>query len=142
MNIDSDSTDLIFAEEALVWGDPNKIRLFQEKLLRQNLKRIAIQHPVYSKVIRENNVDISSISTFAELNRLFPITTKEGFLSSPLDYVLTPGRYVGLEEVEDDFDFVEKFTNLKQEFINQLEEEKLLNKRILENLAKINIDQS
>ncbi len=59
-----------------------------------------------------------------------------------LDYVLTPGRYVGLEEVEDDFDFVEKFTNLKQEFINQLEEEKILNKRILENLAKINIDQN
>ena len=90
MNIDSDSTDLIFAEEALVWGDPKNVRLFQENLLRQNLKRIAIQHPVYSKVIRENKVDISSISTFADLNRLFPITTKESFLSNPLDYVLTP----------------------------------------------------
>jgi phenylacetate-CoA ligase len=90
MNIDSDSTDLIFAEEALVWGDPKNVRLFQENLLRQNLKRVAIQHPVYSKLIRENKVDISSISTFADLNRLFPITTKESFLSNPLDYVLTP----------------------------------------------------
>ncbi|MDA9231012.1 type I restriction-modification system subunit M [Rickettsiales bacterium] len=59
-----------------------------------------------------------------------------------LDYVLTPGRYVGLEEIEDDFDFKEKFTSLKQEFSTQLEEEKILNGRILENLAKININQN
>mgnify|MGYP000005510521 CR=1 FL=1 len=87
MNIDSDSTDLIFAEEALVWGDPNKIRLFQEKLLRQNLKRITIQHPVYSKVIRENNVDISSIST--NLNFKPRVTIHEGvekFVKWYLDY--------------------------------------------------------
>jgi len=57
-----------------------------------------------------------------------------------LDYVLTPGRYVGLEEIEDDFDFKERFTSLKQEFSTQLEEEKILNGRILENLAKININ--
>ncbi len=59
-----------------------------------------------------------------------------------LDYVLTPGRYVGLEEIEDDFDFAEKFTSLKQEFSTQLEEEKILNDRILENLAKINFNQN
>lgn len=90
MNIDSGSTDLIFADEALIWADPKKVRLFQEKILRQNLSRVANQHLVYSKIIRENNIDISSIATFNDLNRIFPITTKESFLSNPTDFVLSP----------------------------------------------------
>ncbi|WP_036223697.1 type I restriction-modification system subunit M [Mesoaciditoga lauensis] len=58
-----------------------------------------------------------------------------------LDYVLTPGRYVGLLDEEDDFDFKERFTKLKAEFEKQLEEEAVLNKKILENLAKVVVDE-
>lgn len=54
-----------------------------------------------------------------------------------LDYVLTPGRYVGLADEDDDFDFKERFTSLKAEFAAQLEEEAHLNKAIIENLAKV-----
>nr|WP_305071872.1 class I SAM-dependent DNA methyltransferase [Providencia sp. M-8] len=54
-----------------------------------------------------------------------------------LDYVLTPGRYVGLADEEDDFDFKERFTALKAEFEAQLEEETKLNQAIAENLAKV-----
>ena len=57
-----------------------------------------------------------------------------------LDFVLTPGRYVGLEEEEDDFDFAERFSSLKEEFSSQLEEEAALNKRINANLSNIDVN--
>ena len=57
-----------------------------------------------------------------------------------LDYVLTPGRYVGLPDEEDDFDFKERFTKLKSEFEEQLKEEERLNALIAENLQKVRIE--
>jgi len=56
-------------------------------------------------------------------------------------FVLTPGRYVGLAEEEDDYDFKARFTTLKAEFEAQLEEETHLNKLIAENLGKVKINE-
>lgn len=58
-----------------------------------------------------------------------------------LDYVLTPGRFVGLPEEEDAFNFEERFIELKAEFEEQLIEEERLNKEIKKNLSKIEIPE-
>ena len=57
-----------------------------------------------------------------------------------LDCVLTPGRYVGLPDEEDDFDFKERFAQLKVEFEAQLKEETKLNALIVENLARVAVN--
>lgn len=53
-----------------------------------------------------------------------------------LDYVLTPRRYVGLPDEEDDFNFPERFAELKTEFEAQLLEEVKLNQAISDSLEK------
>jgi type I restriction enzyme M protein len=57
-----------------------------------------------------------------------------------LDYVLTPGRYVGLPEEEDDFDFEERVKKLTAELKEQMEESVRLDKQIKENLKKVGIE--
>jgi type I restriction enzyme M protein len=57
-----------------------------------------------------------------------------------LDYVLTPGRYVGLPDEEDNFDFKERFELLKEEFEFQIKMEETLNQNILTIFNQISHD--
>jgi len=53
------------------------------------------------------------------------------------NYVLTPGRYVGLLEEEDDFDFEDMISKLREEILYQIKEEEIINKIIIEKLKSI-----
>lgn len=59
-----------------------------------------------------------------------------------LGYVLTPGRFVGIADSEDDFDFKERFTELRAELQQQIAEEQKLNERIVQNLAKVRLEET
>jgi len=57
-----------------------------------------------------------------------------------LDYVLTPGRYIGLPDDEDDFDFEERVKTLTVELGAQMKEAVELDERIKANLSKIGVE--
>jgi type I restriction enzyme M protein len=57
-----------------------------------------------------------------------------------LNHVLTPGRYIGLPDDEDDFNFTERFNTLQNELIQQFAEEAELNRLIEQNLKKLIIE--
>ena len=100
----------------------------QRILTPEDIRKIA---DTYHKWQRENE-DYEDIKGFCK-----SVLIEE---MRELDYVLTPGRYVGLPEEEDDFNFEERFKKLKAEFLEQLKEEERLNRLILENLGKIEIN--
>lgn len=53
------------------------------------------------------------------------------------NYILTPGRYVGIEELEDDTEpFEEKMTRLSKKLKVMFEESEALKSEILQSLAK------
>jgi len=100
------------------------------RILRpEDIRKIADTYHEWQKGSDGNYQDVAGFCKSASLEEV-----------KNLDYVLTPGRYVGLPEEEDDFDFVERFNKLKAEFEEQLKEEEKLNKQILQNLGKIDMD--
>jgi type I restriction enzyme M protein len=59
-----------------------------------------------------------------------------------MNYVITPGRFIGLADEEDDFDFGERFTALKIELKKQIKEEAELNDSILKMINIINVEEN
>ncbi|MBR1786338.1 MAG: AMP-binding protein [Paludibacteraceae bacterium] len=66
-----------------------KQQLFQEQLLKQQLSYIAAHSPYYQRVFRSNNIDIASIKTIADLQKL-PFTEKLDLQLYNNDFVCVP----------------------------------------------------
>jgi type I restriction enzyme M protein len=98
-----------------------------KELRTEDIQKIAQSYLEWRKVDGKYE-DVKGFCSVASIERV-----KE------LDYVLTPGRYVGLPDDEADFDFNERFAELKLEFEHQIVEEYKLNEAILESLKKVTI---
>ncbi|HBA65311.1 MAG TPA: DNA methyltransferase [Methylococcaceae bacterium] len=114
------------------------------ELSHVDIQKIADTYYAWRTVGAEVHPRPDGVTTNGATTRDCPYEDIKGFCASTpiervkeLDYVLTPGRYVGLPDEADDFDFKERFTALKAEFEVQLLEEAALNQAIAENLAKI-----
>jgi type I restriction enzyme M protein len=57
-----------------------------------------------------------------------------------MDYVLTPGRYIGLADADDDFNYDERIKTLTTDLEMQMIKSKKLDQMIIENLKKIGIE--
>lgn len=98
------------------------------ELTEENIRKIADTYHNWKK----DNASYQDVPGFCKSASLDEVRE--------LDYVLTPGRYVGLPEEEDDFDFEERVKTLAAELKEQMEESAKLDERIKENLAKVGIE--
>ncbi len=89
---------------------------------------------------RNSNVTLSGVEGYNDIPGFCKSSTIDEVKA--MNYVLTPGRYIGLPDDEEDFNFVERFTSLKAELEKQMAEEEELNSKISQNLSKIVLSES
>lgn len=95
------------------------------ELSEDDIKKIADRYHSY-----QNDENYENVKGFC-----YSATTEE---IKSNDYVLTPGRYVGVEETEDDgIPFEEKMKNITSELSKQFEESHKLEEEIRKNLKAI-----
>ena len=95
------------------------------ELSEDDIKKVANTYHNY-----QNNENYENVKGFC-----YSATTEE---IKSNDYVLTPGRYVGVEEAEDDgIPFEEKMKNITSELSKQFEESHKLEEEIRKNLKAI-----
>ena len=96
-----DSASMINYEQDIEFASPAEQKAFQEDLLRQQIAYLQSHSPYYQRLFAQHQIDVSSIRTIEDLQRL-PFTEKkdlqlynDDFLCCPkeqlIDYVTTSG---------------------------------------------------
>lgn len=102
-----------------------------KELTREDIQKIS---QTYYNWKEANNKEYKDIAGFCKSAKLVDIEKN--------DFVLTPGRYVGVAKVEDDgIPFEHKMTKLSQTFFAQLKEGKKLDKAIVKNLKLLGYEE-
>ena len=101
------------------------------ELTPEDIKKISDTYHVWrGEIIDQQKREYLDVAGFCQAVKL-EVIRKQG-------YVLTPGRYVGTEEEEEDSEaFEEKMQRLTTELAEQMKEEDNLNKNLRDNLGKI-----
>lgn len=73
----------------MMWRNAADVRDIQSELLRATMSRVALQHPHYRKVFAEAEIDPTTITSLADLDRI-PLTTKADLVADPESFRLVP----------------------------------------------------
>lgn len=119
----------------------------KEKVLFIDARKIGYMETRKHRELKEEEIE-KIYSTYHNWKREEGYEDIDGFCKSSTieeikshDYILTPGRYVGIEEEEDDgIPFGEKMERLTSELSDYFEESKSLEEKIKENLRGIGYD--
>ena len=115
--------DVLTAAENIVLGLPGKARLNMKKI-KEDIQKLADTFESFQNGTLE---DVKGFCKVADLEEI-----------AKQDYILTPGRYVGIEEQEDDGEpFEEKMTRLTSELSDLFAKSHELEKEIRKKLGAI-----
>jgi len=124
--------------EQVLWASADK--------LRKNMDAAEYKHIVlgliFLKYISDNFYELYHKLEAGEGYEDIPGFCKSAFVAdvAALDYVLTSGRYIGLPDDEDDFDFAERIRMLTAELEAQMAEGIAFDEHICTSLAKVEVD--
>ncbi|TKX29062.1 DNA methyltransferase [Campylobacter sp. MIT 12-5580] len=113
-------------------------------LTNEDIKLISNTYHKWQKAQENGNSSLRGGATDEAIQETNNYEDTKGFCKSAsleeiraLEYILTPGRFVGLADNDEEFDFESEFTRLNTELREQLKQEEILNKQILASLDMI-----
>lgn len=71
------------------FSDSNKIKMFQEEKLREQLQYLNEKSPYYQKLFKDHNIDINEIRTLEDLVKI-PTTSKNDIQANNQDFFCVP----------------------------------------------------